>query len=333
VVDILATVKPGLSLAEDVAKISSFARIGVTAIRVNLGRRKVAENRRVLTDAMSGIAEPLLTFVDLPGVKGRLGDVGASALAVAKGDAVVLIRSNDDAPAERGAIPYRVPAGEDGPAEGDLLALDDGRLVLQVRQVSGSRITCVVEDGSLIPRFTGVVIVSGGGPDGHLTAADRHLARAVRQDTDYLCPSFADSSATIEQLQHPELRPRRGIVAKIETPRGVRGLDELARASSGLMLARGDLSSFYGGDEMREIAVTLTAAARKHHKLVVLATNYFRGLAAPPFRLSDQERRTLDHVGVLQPDFLLLNETAFSPNWEQVAAEAVRYSQSWKEVA
>jgi pyruvate kinase len=332
-VDILATVKPGFSLAEDVAKISSLARIGVAAIRVNLGRRGLADNRRVLTDAIAGLRTPLLTFVDLPGVKGRLGDVGAPSLAVTRGDIVVLVRSDSDAAGERAGIPYRVPAGEAGPADGDLLALDDGKVVLRVRSVSGSRITCVVGDGTSIPRFTGVVIVSGGGPRGHLTAADRELARAVRRETDYLCASFADSPATIEQLGVPELRPRRGVVAKIETPRGVRALDELASVSSGLVLARGDLSSFYSGGDMQRIAVTLTAAARKQHKLVVLATNYFRGLAVPPFRLSGQERRTLDQVGVLQPDFLLLNETAFSPNWEQIAVEAVRYSRSWKNAA
>lgn len=325
---ILATVKPGESLADDVGRLSVLARIGVTAIRVNLGRRSLADNQRLLLCAATCLARAPLLFADLPGVKGRLGDLGAASLPIAPGDLVTLDLTRP-AGSDLDAIPYRAPRGESPPAVGDLLALDDGRVLLRVQSVAGERIRCRVEAGVALPRFTGVIIAGMPGPHGHLTAADRELAAAVAPHLDYVCPSFADSAATVETLKRPATRPRRGIIAKIESPRGVAAIDALADAAAGVMLARGDLSIFYSDEQMEHIAATMTGKARDRGKLVVFASNYLLGLAAPPYRLTDRERRTLDRVGALAPDYLLLNETAYSPNWEQIAATAVACARSW----
>jgi hypothetical protein len=243
---------------------------------------------------------------------------------------VILDRAATDRhPGDR--VPYRVPAGEPPPAPGDVLALDDGRVRLRVERVTGPRVRCRVEAGHAIPRFTGVITASGAGPHGRLTAEDRRLARTMARHVDYLCASFVDSPAIVEELTHTTAGSRCRVIAKVETPTGVAALADLVSAASGVMLARGDLSIFYTDDQMHHIAVTMTRLARQHGRLVILATNYFRGLTVAPFRLSEQECRTLDRVAALVPDYLLLNETAFSPNWEHIAATAVSYCQRWRD--
>ncbi len=57
---------------------------------------------------------------------------------------------------------------------------------------------------------------------------------------DYLAVSFAESAKQIEALRK-KIGFKVKIIAKIETKKGIKNVDELIRVSDGLMIARGDL--------------------------------------------------------------------------------------------
>ncbi len=308
VMQILATVKPGSCADEDAAKLRGLAEIGVTAVRVNLGRRDPADNLRVLR-----LASGMTLFADLPGVKGRIGTVAPSPLPVGPG--TVLDFGPD-------GIDLTMPSGTPAPVVGDELLLDDGRVRLRVDEVHTWGLRCRVVAGTSVPRNTGVVISSADGPRGQLTVHDRELAALVGPEADYLCLSFVDSA----EMTATPLPARRGVVAKIETPRGIGALASIVPTCDGVMLARGDLAAFLDADGIRRAATAMIRVARDHGRLVVFATDFFRGLITAPYQLTDQERRTLDWVARLRPDYLMLNETGFSPRWAEVASAAVAYS-------
>jgi pyruvate kinase len=323
---VLATVKPGASYAEDLAKLSTLTELGVHAIRVNLGRRSLDDNRRVLRAVADVPGDRPEIFADLPGVKGRLGDIAPSPYPIRPG---VTVELTDDP--GRAGIALRMPAGVRPPAAGDELVLDDGKVRLRVEHTDGGVLRCRVLVGTGIPRHAGVVISASDGPVGELTDRDSALAAAIGPEVDYLCPSFVSGPAMLAGLSDPAVRPRRGVIAKIETPRGVAALRSILPACAGVMLARGDLSAFMTDDEMRRTAASMVEVARDLGGVVVFASNFFRGLSTAPYRLTEHERRTLDWVGELMPDFLMLNETGFSPRWAEVAATAAGLCRGWDE--
>ncbi|GAA1649492.1 pyruvate kinase [Actinoplanes couchii] len=318
---VLATVKPGSSPADDEAKLTGLLDRGVTAIRVNLGRRDPAENLALLRRAGDRPTRPPVLFADLPGIKGRIGDVDPSPLPVRPGS---VLEFGWPGPAGHRRIRLEMPEGVAPPAVGDVLVLDDGRVRMRVDGVDAVGLRCRVLQGEGIPRNTGVVVAAPGGPQGVLTIRDRRLASLVGAHVDYLCLSFTDSV----EMAGP-LPSRRGVIAKIETPRGVEALDAIAPACDGVMLARGDLAAFLDEDDMYRVATRMTAVARDSGTIVVFASNFFRGLLTSPYRLTDAEQRALDWVAKLRPDYLMLNETGFSPRWAEITEAAVSFCQGW----
>ncbi len=61
------------------------------------------------------------------------------------------------------------------------------------------------------------------------------------QKFDYLAVSFAETATQIERIRKEFNNKRLKIIAKIESKKGLRNLDELIKSSDGIMVARGDL--------------------------------------------------------------------------------------------
>ena len=306
-------------------EIMEMIGLGVTCYRLNLARGSPAACRRWIDSFRStraSVKRRLTLFLDLPGPKSRLGDFIDGAVWLEVGDRFDL-DLNVDIPGDARRAPLLDPKIIECATPGDKLILSSGRPILRVIQRASHRLRCAVDVAGKAYLYMGVAIHNRYRTNTCLTQRDIRLAQEYCSDADYLCPSFVDDKAIVIILRSylgNRCKPR--IIAKIESPVGIRNIASISTASDGLMVGRGDLSSFYTPFEIQQITLRIAKAATASSRPLSLATDYFKSMVhGAPF--GEQDREELYDAIRLRPAYLVVNETSHSPYWREILAVGV----------
>jgi len=159
----------------------------------------------------------------------------------------------------------------------DVLLLDDGRLVLVVKKIEGTRIICRVQVGGDLSNNKGINRQGGGLSAGALTDKDREdLKTALLLNADYIAISFVRSKDDVEETRALIAKEggNAGIIAKIErieamVPDVLKGI---IKSSDGIMVARGDLGVEIGDAEVPAAQKFMIECAAALNKPVITAT-------------------------------------------------------------
>lgn len=189
---------------------------------------------------------------------------------------------------------------------GDELLLDDGRVIMQVEQVTASELLCRVTVGGPLSDHKGINRRGGGLTAPALTDKDKaDIKLAAEMELDYLAVSFPRDAADMHYAR--QLRDAAGssawLIAKIERAEAVaddESLDALIRASDGVMVARGDLGVEIGDAELVGIQKKIIAHARRLNKVVITATQMMESMIHSPMptraEVSDVANAALDYT-------------------------------------
>ncbi|CAL7962019.1 pyruvate kinase II [Gammaproteobacteria bacterium] len=185
----------------------------------------------------------------------------------------------------------------------DVLLLDDGRLVLVVKKIEGTRIICRVQVGGDLSNNKGINRQGGGLSAGALTDKDREdLRTAVLLNADYVAISFVRSKADVEETKALIAKEggNAGVIAKIERIEAMVPdvLKEIIKSSDGIMVARGDLGVEIGDAEVPAAQKFMIDCAVALNKPVITATQMMETMIhnATPTRaeVSDVANAVLD---------------------------------------
>ncbi|OFZ89209.1 MAG: pyruvate kinase [Betaproteobacteria bacterium RBG_16_64_18] len=240
-------------------------------------------------------------MADLQGPKIRIGRFKEGRIALNKGDQFVL-----DAECELGDQGHVGLDYKDLPRDvkpGDMLLLDDGRMVLDVVEVAGHRISCTVRHGGELSNNKGINRKGGGLTAPALTSKDMEDIRvAAAMKCDYLAVSFPKSSA--DMYMAGQLMQAAGghalLIAKIERAEAVEplALRDIMSASDGIMVARGDLAVEVGDASVPALQKRMIRQARELNKLTITATQMMESMVASPVptraEVSDVANAVLD---------------------------------------
>ncbi|MCQ4345983.1 pyruvate kinase [Pseudomonas stutzeri] len=189
---------------------------------------------------------------------------------------------------------------------GDELLLDDGRVIMQVEQVTASELLCRVTVGGPLSDHKGINRRGGGLTAPALTDKDKaDIKLAAEMQLDYLAVSFPRDAEDMHYARR--LRDEAGsdawLIAKIERAEAVaddEALDGLIRASDGVMVARGDLGVEIGDAELVGIQKKIIAHARRLNKVVITATQMMESMIHSPMptraEVSDVANAALDYT-------------------------------------
>ena len=132
---------------------------------------------------------------------------------------------------------------------GDMLLLNDGLIVMTVDAVKGEQVHTTVKIGGELSNNKGINKQGGGLTAPALTAKDMEDIRtAMSFQADYVAVSFPKNATDMEMARQlcnvagAEYRHKPGLIAKIERAEAIPNLEEILRASDGIMVARGDLA-------------------------------------------------------------------------------------------
>ncbi len=305
--------------------------MGITSFRVNFARggdQRNLEMVAICREAAQAAGQEVMIMADLPGPKLRLGLFQNGAVELCTGEAYTIDRDS----ACLGDAHRAFVREEDlfrTARTGDHLDLCSG-VSLQVVHKRETALNCLVVNAGKAYNRCGLAIRGRYVQNAGLTSVDERIFRKVREEVDCICPSFVDNPTPVDQLRLLSARgPAPLVIAKIESPIGVQNMDKVARISDGLMLCRGDLSRFFGPEEMQDLGLQLIRCTRKYRRIGMFATDYFRSMVDGG-ALTDDDQKALDAALQLRPEYLIVNETGYSRAWLNVARLASQMQSEWQ---
>ncbi|MBT8143662.1 MAG: pyruvate kinase, partial [Gammaproteobacteria bacterium] len=222
---------------------------------------------------------------DLQGPKIRLQRFRDGEVRLRKGATFVIDSEHgaDDGNEEIVGTTY-TPLAHDLDA-GDILMIDDGKIVLEVIESRGTRVTSQVLVGGRLSNNKGINRQGGGLSAAALTDKDREdVVTAAELDIDYLAVSFPRGAEDIQEARR--LLHNAGgdasIVAKIERAEAVDNIDSILEVSEAVMVARGDLGVEIGDAELPGVQKDIISRARDANRVVITATQMMESMVTSP---------------------------------------------------
>lgn len=281
---ILATLGPSTNNYES---IEALAAAGVNGFRLNFSHGSYEERDKQIEwirNASAKLGKPVAILQDLQGPKIRLGNLMGN-LTVKKGDELIL----DHAAEHDGSLTLPVQYNLAEKAKpGEPVYIFDGKIrtvVLEV--VSKTAIKVRVENPGVLMSRKGINMPDTDFAGDILTAKDiKDLEYGATKDIDYVALSFVQSPDDIHNLR--QLLVSAGstaqIISKIETKAAIKGdtLEEIVRASDGVMVARGDLAVEAGAEVVPVVQRKIIALCRRYGKLSIVATQMMASMVDAP---------------------------------------------------
>jgi pyruvate kinase len=164
---------------------------------------------------------------------------------------------------------------------GNRLLLDDGRIVLEVKMISGSKIACSVIVGGTLSNNKGINLQGGGLSADALTEKDKKdILTAAEMGADFIAVSFPRNADDMHHAR--KLVEAAGshayLVAKIERAEALEVLEGIVNASDVVMVARGDLGVEIGDANLPPVQKRLIQLARKRNTTVITATQMMESM-------------------------------------------------------
>ncbi|MCC7014766.1 MAG: pyruvate kinase [Planctomycetes bacterium] len=298
---IVATLGPASS---DPAVLERMIRAGVDVVRMNFSHGSPDDHRAraaLVRELCRKTGRTVGIMADLQGPKIRVGKFKDGRVTLKPGDAFILDAACTLGDPSRVGLDYK-ELPQDVRA-GDVLLLDDGKIVFDVERVAGSEIHSRVRHGGVLSNNKGINRLGGGLTAPALTAKDMEDVRLAADITaDYLAVSFPKSGKDM-YMARELLRAAGGkafLIAKIERAEAVEreAFEDILAACDGIMVARGDLAVEVGDASVPALQKRMIHVAREHNRLTITATQMMESMIASPVptraEVSDVANAVLD---------------------------------------
>ncbi len=278
---IVATLGPATD-NEQVLKNLLLAGVDVVRINCSHGTTQDQINRIM---AVKNIAKnnnlDVAVLLDLQGPKIRIAKFKNNSIVLESNAIFTLDAGLDESDGDEHQVGIDYKSLPKELKAGDKLLLDDGRISLEVRSVNNNKINCRVINGGVLTNNKGINLLGGGLSGDVLSDKDKEdIKLAGKYDVDYVALSFVRNKADIDKAKKLLLASgsSAGIIAKIERAEAITALDEIIKASSGVMVARGDLGVEIGDAELPAVQKKIINRARALDKVVITATQMMESM-------------------------------------------------------
>jgi pyruvate kinase len=270
---IVATVGPACATVEQKVEL---IQSGVDVFRVNTAHGTREEHQATIDSIRSAREQagvPVGILVDLAGPKIRLGRLPNDQYQCVADETVRFVRGDlSEKPGELTTC-YEPLIDELG--VGDRVVLADGIVSLIVESTDADSATCRVMQSGLIRTRQGVNLPGVKLSVPTLSEHDIDNAQwAAREGIDFLGESFVRTAGEVLQLKSvvKEAGGHCHVIAKIEKPEALDNLEEIVKATDGVMVARGDLGVEIDIAQIPVVQKRIIEMCQKYHRPVICAT-------------------------------------------------------------
>jgi pyruvate kinase len=301
---IVATLGPASS---DPQVLENLLRAGVDVVRLNFSHGKAQDHidrATLVRETAARVGKPVALMADLQGPKIRVGKFVDGKVMLVAGQPFVLDAQRTE-PGDLSAVGLDYKELPRDVKPGDKLLLNDGLIVLVVEAVRGEQVHTVVKIGGELSNNKGINKAGGGLTAPALTAKDMEdIKTAMTFQCEYLAVSFPKSATDMEMARQlanvagEAYRHKPAMIAKIERSEAIPQLENILKASDGIMVARGDLAVEVGNAAVPALQKRMIRMAREMDKVVITATQMMESMILAPVptraEVSDVANAVLD---------------------------------------
>jgi pyruvate kinase len=288
---IVATIGPA---SESPEILERMILAGMNIARLNFSHGEFDRHRQNIENiraAAERSGRPVAIMADLSGPKMRIGNLKTEPIQLKAGGQFLLTTEDITGDEHRASVSFaRLPKVV---KRGDLLSLNDGYIQLEVREVRGNEVCCEIKVGGELRSRKGLNLPGIDLGISAFTERDRDCLKfALENGVDAVSQSFVEGAADIEALREAA----RGfgynpfVIAKIERSRALERLDEILRASDGVMIARGDLGVEVPVERIAVVQKQIMRRANQAARPVITATQMLESMTT--YRLPTRAEAT-----------------------------------------
>jgi pyruvate kinase len=285
-VRIVATIGPA-SRNEDT--LVAMMEAGMNVARLNFSHGTLEDHANsiaLIRRAAEQAGKAVAILQDLQGIKIRIGLLRDGQVTLKDGQEFMLTAR--DVPGNGKEVSISWPSLPKDVHKDHLILLDDGRLVLRVKDTTATDILTVVEHGGILLPHKGINVPGTRLAAPSLTEKDlADLAFGLSQDVDAVAISFvrrAEDVARVRQaiIEIDRQKTRMPVIAKLERREALENLNEILAVADGVMVARGDLGVETSLKDVPIIQKTIIQTANRKSKLVITATQMLETMITNP---------------------------------------------------
>ncbi|MGL4173371.1 MAG: pyruvate kinase [Actinomycetota bacterium] len=276
---IVCTLGPATSSPD---RIRELVNAGMDVARLNLSHGSYEDHEKSYTmvrQASEELDRNVAIMVDLQGPKIRLGVFPDGPVLLEAGDIFVITTEQVEGTKELASTTYAGLPGDVRP--GDRVLIDDGKVSVEVVDVTGPRVTTRVVEGGPVSSNKGLNLPGVAVSVPAMSDKDeRDLRWALHLRADFIALSFVRSAADVDDVRRVmrEEGVMLPVLAKIEKPQAVDNLHEIVMAFDGVMVARGDLGVELPLEQVPLVQKQAVEIARRNAKPVIVATQVLESM-------------------------------------------------------
>lgn len=260
----------------------SMIKKGMNVARLNFSHGTHADHQtmfRNIRKAAGALKTPIAVLQDLQGIKLRIGPVRNGAITLKQRSTITMCAGKGVSTSEVLYIDYRNLLRDI--KKGDRVLLDDGLILLRVKEKDSSCIRAhVIEGGGLTAR-KGVNLPDTDLRLSSFTRKDRmDLDFGLKMGVDFVAVSFVREARDVMKVKRYMAKQKASlpVIAKIEKPEAVKNIDDILEVSDGIMVARGDLGVEMSTEQVPVIQKILIQKANDAGKVVITATQMLESM-------------------------------------------------------
>ena len=269
---IIATVGPSSSKSSIIRKMIVS---GADAIRLNFSHGTLEDKKNIISRVRE-ISEDIKKYIpiiaDLQGPVIRI--YTQNPITIKKGEKLEIMRKS-------GSIRINNINFFENIEIDDTLLIDDGKLVFKVAGKNGDSLKVIPEVDGILYSEKKILIKDKEILGKPLTDKDvRDLKFAMENKVEYIALSMVKSSRDIMILKKyiSTSNNEPWILAKIETPSGVRNIKEIVEECDGVIVARGDLGQYYPLQQIPIIQEKIIEEGNRMGRITVVATQILESM-------------------------------------------------------
>ncbi len=272
---------------QELEVIKNLLYAGMNVARFNFSHASHAEHQVMIEkvkEASRQTSIPVALLLDTKGPEIRTGQLKDNQpITLDNGKRITLTTDLVEGTADLLTISYKNLPGEVSP--GKKIFIADGLVELEVEQVEGNTIGCLIRSGATIGSHKNVNVVGVKTQLPAITERDlEDILFGISQGVDFIAASFIRKPSDIKEIRAAIdiCDVNVDIIAKLEDEEGLENIDEIIRVSNGVMVARGDLGVQLRGEAVPLAQKRVIHKCNQANKPVITATQMLESMVKNP---------------------------------------------------
>lgn len=279
---IICTIGPATC---DFMQLKKLADTGMNIVRLNMshGTHEWHGNVIKATQRLNQKGYSLAVMLDTKGPEIRSGDLKKDISVKEKEEFIFTTRNQAEYSEKCTNVNY--DGFTNDVKVGDVILVDGGLMSFKIKEIKDKDIICDCVDGGILTSRRHLNIVGKSAQLPSITEKDwEDINFGLKAGIDFIALSFVKDGKAITELKKylKDGGHQVEVIAKVESADAAKNLEEITKATDGVMVARGDLGSELAVEEVPLLQDEMIRLCRKYNKPVIVATHLLESMITNP---------------------------------------------------